>query len=86
MFIQLPVPDGLPAWLNTDFIVGIYPAEHDAAKTVLVLHDGKSITVDRDCQKIVRQTTASDRTQFLFPSPPARGRPHERPRALSKSR
>lgn len=76
MFIQLPGPEGQTAWYNTDYVVGIYPAGHDPAKTVLVFHDGKSITVDRECQKIMRQVTADDRMRFPFPSPTAKPRHH----------
>ena len=82
MFIQLPGPEGQPAWFNTDFISSVYPAGHDAAKTVLVFHDGKSITVDRECHTIMRQITATGHTPFPFPSLPTRAEQTPRPHAL----
>jgi hypothetical protein len=78
MFIQLPDLEGHPNWFNSDYIVSIHPAGHDAAKTVLTFHDGTSITVDRECQKVMVQITASDRPQFPFPALPARIRPEKR--------
>ena len=83
MFIQLPGPEGQPAWFNTDFIMSVYPAGYDAAKTVLVFHDGKSITVDRDCQRIMRQITSDGRTHFPFPSLPAAAARNARSHGLS---
>jgi hypothetical protein len=78
MFIQLPGPEGQPAWFNTDFVVSVYPAGHDAAKTVVTFQDGKSITIDRDCHKVMRQIMVTERPQFPLPLP-TRTRPADRP-------
>jgi len=83
MFIQLPGPEGQPAWFNAEYITSVYPAGHDAAKTVLAFHDGTSITVDRECHTIMRQITADGRILFPFPSLPARTEQPGRAHALS---
>jgi hypothetical protein len=86
MFIQLPDLEGRSAWFNTDYVVSVHPAGRDPTKTVLVFHDGKSITIDRDCQKVVLQLTAGDRPQFPFPALPAKSPPNQKPHPLSLER